>query len=244
MFLRQIESAKNFIYIENQYFASRVIAEAVAHRLQEADPPEIVVIHAHSAHGWFEPTFMDPPRAKLAQAVEELDRNDRFHLYVPYTGDTPIYVHAKLMIVDDRMLRVGSSNFNNRSLGLDSECDVFIDCDRPGNEHAQEGIRKIRYSLLAEHCGLAEEEVGPLLEQHGSMAAMITALAGTRRRSLRIFEPEEPDPFMEEMALREMFDPEHPDELFELLPRRRGLFRSGSLLAKALERVERRFERE
>ncbi|HEY0275012.1 MAG TPA: phospholipase D-like domain-containing protein [Paenirhodobacter sp.] len=35
-------------------------------------------------------------------------------------------MHAKVMIVDDRVLRVGSSNFNNRSLRLDSECDVIL----------------------------------------------------------------------------------------------------------------------
>ena len=40
------------------------------------------------------------------------------------------------MIVDDEIFRIGSANMNNRS-GADSECDVFVDCTREGNEHAR-----------------------------------------------------------------------------------------------------------
>ena len=44
------------------------------------------------------------------------------------------------MIVDDEIFRIGSANMNNRSMGLDSECDVFVDANRPGNEHARDAI--------------------------------------------------------------------------------------------------------
>lgn len=240
LFLRQIAAARHFIYVENQYFASRSICEAIARRLNEDDPPEIFIVHAHSADGWIEGKAMDPARAALVDAIDELDANDRFHLYVPYAGEVPIYVHAKLMIVDDVVIRVGSSNFNNRSMGLDSECDVFIDAARPGNGHAQEPIRKLRHSLLAEHCGLAEDEVGPLLEKHGSMAALVASLDDSKACRLRPFHASMPGEFADELAAREMFDPEHPEELFEILPRRRGLFRPGSLLAKAKARLTRK----
>src|SRR5690606_5761369 len=99
-----------------------------------------------------------PARALLVRAIRAVDHKRRFHLYMPYRGETPIYVHAKLMIVDDEIVRIGSANFNNRSMGLDSECDVFIDCARPGNRHCAAGIRALRHSLLAEHCGIAEDE--------------------------------------------------------------------------------------
>ena len=72
-------------------------------------------------------------------------------------------MHAKLTIVDDRVLRIGSANLNNRSMGLDSECDVFIDADREGNGHAAQTITKLRHSLLAEHLGVAEEDMADLL---------------------------------------------------------------------------------
>ncbi len=44
----------------------------------------------------------------------------------------PIYVHSKVMIIDDRLLRIGSSNLNNRSLGFDSECDVALEAAPAG----------------------------------------------------------------------------------------------------------------
>ena len=240
LFLSQIAAAKHFIYVENQYFASRTICEAIASRLSEPDPPEIVIVHPESAEGWLETVTMDPARAELSAAIRELDKDNRFHLYVPFTGKTPIYIHAKLMIVDDRVLRIGSANFNNRSMGLDSECDVFIDCDRPGNDHAMAGIRRIRESLLAEHLGLPEEDMPGLLEKHGSMAGLIAAIGDSNARHLRSFHPRPLDDWERDFALRETLDPEEPEDLFDILPPDRGLFRPGSLLAKAKDRLTRK----
>lgn len=240
LFLRQIASAKHFIYAENQYFASRAICEAILERLSEPDPPEIVIVHPAGADGWIEGIAMDPARAQLVKAIRALDGHDRFHLYVPYTGSTPIYVHAKLMIVDDEVIRVGSSNFNNRSMGLDTECDVFIDCHRPGNAHAADAIRDIRLSLLAEHCSISDAEVARLIDEKGSMAAMIASLGDTRRCRLQPFYPPETNEWEDELAERQVLDPEHPDEMFAILPRRRGLFRPGSLLARAKTRLTRK----
>lgn len=240
LFLRQIAEAKHFIYAENQYFASRTIAEAMAARLAEPDPIEIVIITAASADGWIESRAMDPARARLVEAVEACDDRGRFRMYVPYSGETPIYVHAKVTIIDDRILRVGSANFNNRSMGLDSECDVFIDCARPGNGGCLERIGALRRSLLGEHCGVEESEVGPLIEQHGSMAGMIEALGDSRARTLRRYRPETLTDLEKELADREMLDPEEPPELFEILPSDRGLFRRGSRLARAMRTIERK----
>lgn len=56
------------------------------------------------------------------------DEHDRLGIYWPVTDrGAPIYIHSKVLVVDDRLLRIGSSNFNNRSLGFDSECDVAIE---------------------------------------------------------------------------------------------------------------------
>ena len=252
LFCQQIAGAKHFIYAENQYFASRAICEAIAKRLAQPDPPEIVIIHPAKADGWLESQAMDPARAELVKALHELDTSDKFHLYTPYTDDQPIYVHAKLLIVDDEVLRIGSANFNNRSMGLDSECDVFIDAARPGNEHAKDQIERLRHSLLAEHCGLPEDAVAGLLAAHGSMAALIAGAnargasandGALQRRHLR---PYHPDPFNEtsrDMALSETLDPEEPGDVFAIVPARNGLFRRGSLLAKARARARARLRR-
>ncbi len=243
LFLRQIAAAQRFVYIENQYFTSRTICEAIASRLAEPDPPEFVVVMPRTAEGWVEAQAMDPARAELVEALEALDRNDSFHLYVPFSGETPIYVHAKLMIVDDCVLRIGSANMNNRSMGLDSECDVFIDCTRPGNGHACDPIRIIRESLLAEHLGIAEEDVAGLIAGNGGMAGMIAAVGNSNRRYLRPFHPAEHEEWAIDLALRQTFDPEEPEELFDIKPARRGLFRPGSLLAKARSKLKRKRDR-
>jgi phosphatidylserine/phosphatidylglycerophosphate/cardiolipin synthase-like enzyme len=240
LFVSQIGRAKRFIYAESQYFASRVIAEAICARLSAEDPPEIVIINPETADGWVESTIMDPARDRLAQAVRKNDKRGRFHIYMPYSAATPIYVHAKLLIVDDEILRIGSANFNNRSMGLDSECDAFIDCARPANSGCTDGIRALRHSLLAEHCGLDQDEVGGLIDKAGSMAGMIAALGTGRRRHLRAFEPKPLTPLEEEMVDRQLLDPEEPAEMFNIRPARRGLLRSGGLLARAMHRVNRK----
>jgi len=240
LFKRQIAGAKRFIYAESQYFASRAVAEAICARLSADDPPEIVIVNPETADGWVESAVMDPARSRLMEAIRKTDTRGRFHIFTPYSGETPIYVHAKLLIVDDEILRIGSANFNNRSMGLDSECDVFVDCARPANGHCGDAIRSLRHSLLAEHCGLDTEEVAGLIDKAGSMAGMIAALGAGRRRQLRPFEPKELTELEAEMVDRQLLDPEETAEMFRIRPARRGLLRRGGLLARAVRRVSRK----
>ncbi len=243
LFLKQIAGAKRFVYAENQYLTSRTICEAIAKRLEEKDPPEFIFVMPKTAEGWMEEQAMSPARAQLVQALEELDTKDRFHLYVPYSKSTPIYVHAKLTIIDDRILRIGSANMNNRSMGLDSECDVFIDCDRPGNDKAEPTITMLRHSLLAEHLGIREESVPELVERYGSMADMIDAAGDKAHRHLEPFHPVIDEGIMGELAERQALDPEEPEDLFDIRTPRHGLFRDGSLLAKARKKLSRKSKR-
>ena len=232
LFIEQIARAKHFIYAENQYFASRAIAEAIARRLTERDPPEIVLVMPLSSDGWLQQQAMDSARVRLLHAIGERDHARRLRVYVPMTaGATPIYVHAKLMIVDDEIVRVGSANMNNRSMGLDSEADVFIDAGRPGNAHAGPVIASLRRRLLAEHCGIGVAELAALLAEHGNMATAIAAAPATGKR----LEPFALRPLTDaEKAVADnaLLDPERPEELFEPISRRRGLFRRGGILRR------------
>ena len=240
LILSQIKGARHFIYAENQYFASRRIAEAICLRMAEPDPPEIVLVMPATADGWVEAKAMDPARDLLFRAVKEADHQDRFHLFIPYAGETSIYVHAKLTIIDDQIIRIGSANWNNRSMGLDSECDVFIDCARPGNEGCGDTIRSVRLGLLGEHLDLEPEEVAGLLEEAGSMAAMIRGLGPDRVHTLRPYQRQDLSDLEIDLATRQMLDPEEPAEMFVITPRRRGLFRAGSLLARSMKRLRAR----
>ncbi|MFC3174725.1 phospholipase D-like domain-containing protein [Novosphingobium bradum] len=233
LFLEHIAAARSFIYVESQYFASRRVAEALAARLSAADPPEVVMIAPLVSHGWLEQTAMDGARVRLLHAVGERDPQRRLRVFVPYSGAKPIYVHSKLMIVDDAILRVGSANMNNRSLGLDTEADLFIDSRRPANdrEAVRAAIRHLRLRMLGEHCGIPAATAGALLDEHGTMAAMIDA----RPFSARRLEPFHLRPLGDtEKALADsaLLDPERPGELFEPMSRRTGLFRRGGFLRR------------
>src|SRR3546814_7591581 len=92
--------------------------------------------------------------------IAKAKHGDRLKVYYPRTAKgEAIYVHAKTAVVDDRMIRVGSANMNNRSMGLDSECDVTIDAALPANAGAEPVIRRLRESLIAEHLDVTDDEV-------------------------------------------------------------------------------------
>ncbi len=234
--LRHIREAKRHIYAESQYFASRAIGEAIAARLEEDNPPEIVIVHPAHADGWLEQQAMDHARAELVRVIEAADRHDRFSLWIPYVNETPIYVHAKLMIVDDIVLRIGSANLNNRSMGLDSECDVVIDSRRSGNDHAAAPIAALRHSLLAEHLGVEESEIGGFADRHGSMRVLIETEGNPDGRHLRRYRPPELNDAERKLAESQFLDPEHPDEMFEPFAKG-GLFRKNSRLSRIRRRL-------
>ena len=238
LFLQHIERARRFIYAESQYFASRAIGEAIIKRMEEEDPPEILIVHPAHADGWLERQAMDHARAELVRCIENVDRKGRFSIWTPYSGETPIYVHAKIMIVDDEIFRIGSANMNNRSMGLDSECDVFVDSNRPGNEHAAGAIAALRHSLLAEHIGHDEAEIGELLERHGSMAAMIDHVQQPGGRALRRYHPPDLNGMEEGLAESSLLDPDDPDDMFEPFAKG-GLFRKGSRLGRVRAKFKR-----
>ena len=223
LYLDQIARARRSIYAESQYFASRKIAEAIARRLDEPDGPEIIVINPQSANGWLEPLAMDTARARLYEALRARDVHQRFRMYHPYTtGGAPIYVHAKLLIVDDQILRVGSSNFNNRSLRLDSECDITIDAARQADADVPIAITAIRDGLIAEHLGCEPRDVTDAIAEHHSIIATIEALRGNGR--LRPYRTPNLNDVEKWIADNEVLDPEGPDDMFEPLGNR-GLLR-------------------
>ena len=220
LYVDMIKSAKRFIYAENQYFASRVIAKAICERLSEDDPPEIVIVNPHSADGWLEDAAMSGARAQLMEVVRKCDKHGRFRLYYPVTekrGD--IYVHSKITIVDDRMIRVGSANMNNRSMGLDSECDLLIDADLETNKGAEETIAALRADLLAEHLGVSVDTIDATLAKTGSLIKTIESFSGSQGRGLVHYIPDEPTAAERNLAESQALDPESAGETFEPLAR-------------------------
>jgi phospholipase D1/2 len=210
--LAVIAAARRTLYIESQYFAARSLAEAMAERLREPDGPEFVVVNPVSAQGWLEEAAMGSARARLLELIRKADAHGRFRLYTPVTrGGAPIYVHAKVMIMDDVMLRIGSSNLNNRSLGFDTECDLVVEA-RPGSPDegvTRDRIRALRTAFLAEHLDVTPSTMDGEIEAcGGSLIRAIDALRGDGR-TLTPFEPPEFSA-IEDSLLREndLLDPE------------------------------------
>jgi len=224
LYLDLIAAAKTMIYVENQYFASRKIAAALARRLEEADGPEIVIVMPVKSDGWLEPVAMDTARARLVASLMRHDPHERLAIFYPVTAqENPIYVHGKLMIVDDRLLRIGSSNFNNRSLRLDSECDVVLDAAQDESGAMASALRDLRHDLLAEHLGCAVTDVADAFSREGSLIRGIAALRGAGR-SLVPYEVPDLTALAKWLADNEILDPEGPEEVFESISKR-GLFR-------------------
>ncbi len=185
--LAAIAAARDVIYLENQYFASRCIAEAIAARLRERHGPEVVIVLPRSSESRLEVESMDSARQLLVRLLRSADLHERLGVYWPTAGDgVSVYVHSKIIVVDGRLLRIGSSNFNNRSLGFDSECDIAIEA-RPELANCAEVEREILYtrdSLVAEHLGVSVDVFREEVERRGAFRHGIEELRSTGR-SLR-----------------------------------------------------------
>ena len=181
-----IAAAKRTLYIENQYFTAPRIAAALEKRLAEPDGPEIIVVLRLLSHGWLEEHTMHILRTRLIERLRKSDKHGHFHVYYPHVPSLAagccLDVHSKLMIVDDRMLRIGSSNLCNRSFGLDTEADAAIEAR--GRPQVANVIRRFRDRLLAEHLGVPIEKVRVEVERTGSLYGAIKTLAHDGR-SLR-----------------------------------------------------------
>lgn len=217
MYLDMIAAAKRYIYIENQYFTSERIGLALEERLTEPDPPEIVLVTRRLSHGWLEEVTMHTLRTRLVRRLREVDAHGRFHAYYPHVDcladGTCIDLHSKVMIVDDEWLRIGSSNLSNRSMGVDTECDVTIEAQ--GDPARRQAIRAFRDVLLAEHAGVAVEEIARACEELASMSAAIEKLSRGAKRLETLEAPEIPEALLAAAKIGDMEKPISIDGLVQ-----------------------------
>jgi phospholipase D1/2 len=207
--LAAIAAARHVIYLENQYLASRRLAQALASRLSEPDGPEVVIVLPRSSESRLEQTSMDSARERLLRLLWDADQHGRLGVYWPAVkGGTSVYVHSKVMVVDDRLLRIGSSNLNNRSLGFDSECDVALESTPDGRDDVRRHIIDVRDGLVAEHLGVPVADFQDAVTGHGSFLAAVEALRG-RGRSLRKFTRFMIKADVSPLAENDLMDPDH-----------------------------------
>jgi phosphatidylserine/phosphatidylglycerophosphate/cardiolipin synthase-like enzyme len=162
--------ARSHLYIEDQYFWSREVGEVLANALRENPQLRVTVIV---------PRFPDrdgritgpPHRVGQARALQFLRDagGDRVAVYdLENESGTPIYVHAKVVVIDDEIALVGSDNMNRRSWTHDSELSIAVwDDERDDREPLDPGgrrrgarrfARSLRLQLAREHlCAESDE---------------------------------------------------------------------------------------
>ena len=223
--LAAIKAAQRTIYMENQYFTSPAIGEALAARLGEADGPEVVVVSTEHSPSWFDRMTMDKTRSAMIRRLQGADSNGRFHAFCPETdaGKT-IIVHAKCTIIDDVLLRAGSSNLNNRSTGFDTECDLVIEAQEgSAGEAARVAIARHRWRTIGHFLAKPPQAVQAAVERTGSLHAAIEALDDGPLRRLRRLGPVPIGPMARLIAVHHLGDPVTPGDSWRPWRRRRDL---------------------
>jgi len=220
--LAAIAQARRCIYMENQYFTSPLIATALARRLGEPDGPEVVLIGTEHSPSYFDQMTMDGTRVKFIERLKRADRHGRFQSYSPVTTlGRIIIVHAKLTIIDDRLLRIGSANINNRSMGFDTECDLSFEATGPAGRGNRAEIARLRTRLLAHWLGCDAATVEAAVRRAGGVGAGLEALRLAGYARLRPIELKPLGPVGETVADYHLGDPYGPADSWRPWRRKR-----------------------
>jgi phosphatidylserine/phosphatidylglycerophosphate/cardiolipin synthase-like enzyme len=151
-YLRALRSAERLVYLESQFLWSPEITKILAEKL--ASPPTddfrvLVVLPAKPNNG------EEDTRGALADLVDADDERGRILACTLYARHgalaDPVYVHAKIGIVDDRWITLGSANLNEHSLFNDTEMNVV--------SQDPELARSTRLRLWAEHLERPQSEI-------------------------------------------------------------------------------------
>ncbi|MEA2199153.1 MAG: hypothetical protein QOJ25_3204 [Solirubrobacteraceae bacterium] len=201
-YMRALRSAREYIYLENQFLWAPEIVDVLADKLR--NPPSdafrlVVVLPRRANNG------QDDTKGQLGRLITADEGNGRLLAATlrSRTGSRtdPLYVHAKVGIVDDRWLTVGSANLNAHSLMNDTEMNVTTD--------DPELARDTRERLWSEHLELDSDDVHAhepraLVDEHwipvayeqlrrehegGEPTHHLIALPGVSQRSGRLLGP-------------------------------------------------------
>jgi phosphatidylserine/phosphatidylglycerophosphate/cardiolipin synthase-like enzyme len=176
-YMRALRSARELVYLESQFFWLLEIVDLLSAKLR--DPPSdrfrVVVLLPSKPNNGEEDT-----RGMLAHLADADSGRGRFLATTidAMTGSTvdQLYVHAKIGIVDDRWLTIGSANINAHSFFNDTEVNVQI--------YDQALARATRMRLWSEHLGLAEDEIaGDPTDVVDRLWVPIARSEGDRRRT-------------------------------------------------------------
>lgn len=216
-----IMAARHLIYLENQYFTSPTIAEALAARLAEPRGPQVVLVSTRSSPSWFDQLTMDRVRGIQIRRLQEADVFGRFRAYSPETSEGGrIIVHSKVSIFDDRVARIGSANLNNRSSGFDTECELTVVARTPEQAAA---IARFRSHLVGHYMARTTADVDRAMGEQRSLIRAIDEL--NRHGRLKPIVPQKLSKLSRIIADFHLGDPMSPKDAMRPYLRRRRLDR-------------------
>jgi Phosphatidylserine/phosphatidylglycerophosphate/cardiolipin synthases and related enzymes len=175
----------------------------------------VLIVNPKRADGWLEEEAMGSARALLLRDLHRLDHGGRLRFATPVSaGEADIYVHAKVLIIDDTLLRVGSSNVNNRSMGIDTESDLAVEVGPDGaRADIRAAILDVRDALIAEHIGVTVAAVRQGIERHGSLVRAFDALNPGTGRRLAPFTPPSVNDVEAKLAESAALDPDRVEAM-------------------------------
>lgn len=201
MFQAWIREAERLVYIETQYLTSRVVADALVARMRDAARPklDIVIVLPQKPEALKEELAVGATQVEVIDELTKVARETGHALGLFNVAgrdgrgfDHFVYIHSKLLLVDDRRLTIGSANLNNRSMTLDSELNVAWTTDEPAGDVAR-AIAALRRRLLGEHAAL--DLPAELFEPSG-LVERLGALVREGRTRLRFHDVEGEEPSM------------------------------------------------
>jgi phosphatidylserine/phosphatidylglycerophosphate/cardiolipin synthase-like enzyme len=182
-----LRRARRLIYVEDQYMWSPHIARLLAAALRRS--PELHLVVIVPRHPDVDGALALPPNhVGRTQAIEVCRRAaaDRVHVFdLENHEGSPVYVHAKLAVVDDTWASVGSANLNRRSWTHDSELacavlDEILDGREPADpgglgDGARRFARELRLELMREHLDREPGDDENLLDPDDAVRAVRSA---------------------------------------------------------------------
>jgi phosphatidylserine/phosphatidylglycerophosphate/cardiolipin synthase-like enzyme/uncharacterized membrane protein YdjX (TVP38/TMEM64 family) len=223
LYLDAIASSRRWLFFENQYFTSDLICTALAERLNDEDAPEVAIVSPQMQSGWLEQATMGVLRARVHGRLKAADARKRYRMYCPQLpglGSDCLNVHSKVFAVDDELFCVGSANMSNRSLVLDTECNLVIDArlgeDEADRARLRDAVAQMRNRLLAEHLDTEPDVVAGALARLGSLHAAIAELKQDKRWLIE-FDPIAIPSADALIPANAVFDPERPIDPDELI---------------------------
>jgi phosphatidylserine/phosphatidylglycerophosphate/cardiolipin synthase-like enzyme len=163
---KAVEKARSLVYVEDQYLWGHHVGNVFTKALR--DHPDLHVIGVVPFFPDLDGASRAPELLGRRRAMLEMMEAapGRVAVYgIENHQGTPVYVHAKVCVIDDTWATIGSDNFNRRSWTHDSELSAVV-IDRAG-----EYARRLRLTLAAEHLDRSPDAMEDCVDAAGMFAA-------------------------------------------------------------------------